>query len=597
MSRPGQSSAVSQTALEAGAVATPPRLSAEAMGRSGSSEALAKLDAAVAELRAIAIQPLLQASINALNSGDAQAGAEWAIKTLEKDERNGLAWYLLAFAREAAGDFVSSIRCYETALTLLPDHAEVANDLGRLAFRMGMIEQAEKLFRHFIDRHPFNPEGANNLACAVRDMGRHDEAAAILKDALLANPEVPMMWNTLGTVVTEQGEVHTARVFFEEALRLDPAFAKARYNRGNTRLALGDVAGALEDCEAALALKPPEGERQMMQLARSTILIADGRLADGWDAYEARLDPQFADVTQFMVDRPRWAPGDDLAGKSLLVIGEQGLGDEVLFANTLPDVIEALGPDGRLSIAVEKRLVPLFQRSFPGARLGAHATFSAGGRSVRLTPSLEDHADIDLWTPIGSLLREFRRSPEAYPLRARYLIPDPARVAHWRAELEQALDGPRVGLLWKSLIKAGARSRYFSPFEQWEPVLRTPGVCFVNLQYGDCAEEIAQAERELGVSIWTPPRIDLKADLDDVAALTCALDLTIGFSNATLNLAGACGAPTWLISTPGAWPRLGADRYLWYPQTRLYAPSAFGEWAGVMQAVADDLDAFAAAEH
>ncbi|MDP3658911.1 tetratricopeptide repeat protein [Phenylobacterium sp.] len=597
MSRPGQTSAVSQTALEAGAVATPPRLSAEAMGRSGSSEALAKLDAAVAELRAIAIQPLLQASINALNSGDAQTGAEWAIKTLEKDERNGLAWYLLAFAREAAGDFVSSIRCYESALSLLPDHAEVANDLGRLAFRMGMVEQAEKLFRHFVDRHPFNPEGANNLACAVRDMGRHDEAAAILKDALLANPEVPMMWNTLGTVVTEQGEVHTARVFFEEALRLDPVFAKARYNRGNTRLALGDVAGALEDCEAAMALKPPEGERQMMQLARSTILIADGRLADGWDAYEARLDPQFADVTQFMVDRPRWAPGDDLAGKSLLVIGEQGLGDEVLFANTLPDVVKALGPDGRLSIAVEKRLVPLFERSFPGARVGAHATFSAGGRSVRLTPFLEDHADIDLWTPIGSLLREFRRSPEAFPLRDRYLIPDPARVAHWRAVVEQALPGPRVGLLWKSLIKAGARSRYFSPFEQWETVLRTPGVAFVNLQYGDCAEEIEQAERELGVSIWTPPGIDLKADLDDVAALTCALDLTIGFSNATLNLAGACGAPTWLISTPGAWPRLGADRYLWYPQTRLYAPSAFGEWAGVMQAVADDLAAFAAAEH
>ena len=79
-------------------------------------------------------------------------------------------------------------------------------------------------------------------------------------------------------------------------------------------------------------------------MARSTILMALGRIGEGWDEYEARMHPQFNDRTQFMIDRPRWEPGMNLAGKSLLVVGEQGLGDEVLFANTLPDVLEALGP-------------------------------------------------------------------------------------------------------------------------------------------------------------------------------------------------------------------------------------------------------------
>ena len=128
-----------------------------------------------------------------------------------------------------------------------------------------------------------------------------------------------------------------------------------------------------------------------------------------------------------------------------------------------------------------------------------------------------------------------------------------------------------------------ARHRYFSPFAQWEPVLTQPGATFVNLQYGDCAEELAFVKATWGVEIWTPPGIDLKQDLDDVAALCRAVDLVLGFSNATLNIGAACGAPTWLITVPGSWTRLGtADRYPWYPQTRVFQMEAFGDWGPVM---------------
>lgn len=596
MTRQVKRSAASALALDSAAVATPARISAGASGEAGSKDALAKLDQAVRELRALAIQPILQSAINALNAGDHQAGAEWAIKALEQDERNGFGWYLLAFAREKAGDFVSSIKCYESALSLLPDHAEVANDLGRLAYRMGMKEQSEKLFRHFLARHPGHFEASNNLACVLRDEGRFEEAIDLLKDVIGAESQSAMLWNTLGAVVTEQGDLENALIFFEEATRLDPAFAKARYNLGNSRLALGQLDLALADCEAAMAHVMPDEERQMMRLARSTILMAQGRIGEGWDEYEARLHHQFSDVTLFLVDRPAWKPGNDLAGKSLLVMGEQGLGDEILFANTLPDVVEALGEDGRLSIAVEPRLAQLFQRSFPSAQVGAHVTAKAEGRTVRAAPFVEDQGAIDLWAPMGSLLREYRRTAEAFPTREQgFLEPDPERVAHWRGVLEEAPPGRKVGLLWKSLVKSGVRNRYFSAFEHWSSVLTTPGVSFINLQYGDCAEEIEQARRDFGVEIWTPPGIDLKQDLDDVAALACALDLVVGFSNATLNLAGACGAPVWLITWPGSWPRLGQPRYLWYPQSRLFTVPVVGAWETVMPDVAEALAEFAGA--
>lgn len=591
---PAAKSATSAAALgfPQTAVATRPRMAGEASGQAGSRDALARLNAAIEDLKALSVQPLLQDAVAALQGDDFQKGGELAIKALELDEKNGFGWYLLAIARERAGDFASSVRCYESALALLPDQAEIANDMGRLAYRMGMKDTAEKLFSHYVSRHPESHEGANNLACALRDQGRFADAIEILKPALAAHPEHPLLWNTLGTVVGEEGDPAMSMTFFDEALRFDPAFAKARYNRGNARLVLGDLDGALDDCQRAMSAVMAEDERLMMQLARSTIRIARGDVGEGWDDYEARLAPRFADVTHFMIDAPLWTPDSDLAGKTLLLMGEQGLGDEVMFANVIPDLVEAIGPDGKLLIAVEPRLIPLFQRTFPTAEVGAHSTWNVDGHTVRGAPFVGDHASLDLWAPIASTLRRFRRSAADFPTTPGFLTPDPERVAHWRAQLPA---GPTVGLLWKSLLATGARHRFFSPFDQWKPVLATPGVTFVNLQYGDCAAELEAARRDLGVEIWQPPGIDLKQDLDDVAALCAALDLVMGPSNATSCLAGAGGAPLWLLSTPGAWPMLGTQRYPWYPQARVFLPPTLGQWEPAMTAMAAALAEWSAA--
>jgi tetratricopeptide (TPR) repeat protein len=598
MPRPDKLTAVSPAALQVAVSAAPSRAKWATEGLEGaeSSAALERLNAALSELKALAAEPLVRRAANALNAGDHQAGAKWALKALEKDENNGSAWYVLAFARERAGDFASSVSCYERALALLPSHDEIANDLGRLAFRMGMREQAKKLFAHYIQRHPGNLDAINNLACVLRDDGEMDQAIGLLQETLQQHPESAMLWNTLGTTVSERGDSATAQIFYEEALRLQPDFAKARYNLGNTRLVQGDAETALACCNAALGMSVTEDERQMMLMSKATILMTLGRIVEGWECYESRLHHQFDDALFFLIDRPQWKPGDALAGKSLLVVAEQGLGDEVLFANVLEDLIAAVGPSGKVTLAVEPRLVTLFQRSYPNVRVGAHATWYYQARSVRTIPFLgEDMSDIDLWTPIASTFRQFRTRLDDFPARDRYLHADPERIAHWRKVLqEQAPAGPKVGLLWKSAIaNTQGRGRYFSSFDAWEPVLATSGVSFVNLQYGDCSAEIAQAKRDFGVELWTPPGIDLKQDLDDLAALCCAMDLIVGFSNATVNIGAACGAPTWLISTPGVWTRLGTDRYPWYPQVEVFLTDDFGDWDGVMGRVADALGGFA----
>jgi tetratricopeptide (TPR) repeat protein len=596
MSAKAYKNASSTAALqEMAAPARKPTAAMEDLGQAGNAASLARLENAIKELKAMAAAPLLQKAVAAMSRENFVAGGKWALKALEQDEFSGLGWYLLGMARERAGDYASSVQAYEAALKLLPEHADIANDLGRLANRMGMHQQAEKLFRHYAAHMPDSLEAVNNLASSIKDQGRYDEATQVLKEALGRRPDSALLWNTLATVMNEQASLDNALIFFSEAARLDPKYANPRYNLSQVKIVLGDAEGALADCEAAMKMKGGSADdKAMMKLARSNFLLANGRIGEGWDEYEIRLSSEFGDVTHFAVDRPRWKPGAKIAGKTLLVVGEQGLGDEVLFSNLLPDVMEALGPDGKLQLAVEARLVPLYQRTFPNAEVTRHRTVAWATRPLRTLPDF-DQSRTDLWTPIGSMLREFRRSVDAYPPRVGFLTPDPERVAHWKKVLEeQAPPGPKVGILWKSLIGKDARHRFFSPFERWKGVLQTPGVSFVNLQYGDCEAELAQAKAELGVTIWQPPEIDLKMDLDDVTALCAAMDLVIGFSNATVNLAGAGGAPVWIITPAAAWTRLNAESgYPWYPQARTFLNHDIQNWDPVMEEVTDALHAFA----
>jgi tetratricopeptide (TPR) repeat protein len=588
--------ALSSKAVGAETAAAPARarVALGLAGQAGSADGMRRLTAALAELKAMSVQPFLEQAVACLRAEDHRTAATWATRALEQDERCGMGWYCLAIAQEKAGDFKTSLQCYEAALQLAPEHDEIASNLARLAYRMGMKDIAEQLLAGYLAKHPGEIEASNNLACIQRDAHRYGEAIETLRPVIEANPGNSLLWNTLGTVLTDQGDFESALPFFDEALRLDETFVKARYNRSTAKLQLGDPEAALVDCEDALKGQMADHERAMMQLARSTMLVARGRLEEGWPAYEARLSHHYPDCTHFLIDRARFSKGDDLRGKTLLLVGEQGLGDEVLFANLLPEVIEALGPEGHLVLAVEKRLVPLFERAYPGIEVGPHVTYAVEARTVRVTPFVGDMSRIDLWAPIASLLPRFRPTVDSFPDRPAYLAADPARVAHWKTVLDtEAPRGLKVGVLWKSLKLEGARLRYFSPFEAWAPVLRTPGVTFVDVQYGDTAAETDYARERFGVQLWRPPGLDLKDDLDEVAALTCALDLVLGPANATSNIAAACGAATWLISTPGAWPKLGSDRYPWYPTMRVFTPPGSRRWDAVMDEIAGELAALA----
>jgi hypothetical protein len=143
------------------------------------------------------------------------------------------------------------------------------------------------------------------------------------------------------------------------------------------------------------------------------------------------------------------------------------------------------------------------------------------------------------------------------------------------------------------MMLGSKRAKYYSPIDAWGPILKTPGVSFVNLQYGDCAEEITRAGERFGVTIHQMEGLNLRDDIDGSAALCAALDLVLSAPTAAAAMAGSVGAQVWFLTAGRTWPQLNTDEYPWYAKTRVLSPEKFGDWNALMPKVAEELKAFA----
>lgn len=191
---------------------------------------------------------------------------------------------------------------------------------------------------------------------------------------------------------------------------------------------------------------------------------------------------------------------------------------------------------------------------------------------------------------MGDVLGAFRPDVASFPDRPGFLVPDEKRVAEFRAELDSLGDGLKVGILWKSLKMSASRARFFSPIDAWRPVLGVENIQFVNMQYGETEDDIAYAKDKFGIDIYTPKSLDLRDDLDGVAAMGKALDLMIGPMNASLNLSAAVGGEVWVfLSQRRHWTTFSSDRLPWYPTSRLFFGDGFADWDGIMKNIATAL--------
>lgn len=477
--------------------------------------------------------------------------------------------YDLAHFEEAAA-------AAQEVLKRKPDSFEARFTLALALRGQGLLEECIAQYRKLLARQPQNYAVLLNLGVALKTAGEKNEA--LLEEALLMfgkaariSPDSAHVHCMTGVVLNLLGRYEGAVAELKKALALDPNNADAHCNLGVILQMLGETESALQHLSRAVALSP---QMAAAHWGMSSALLVSGDVAGGWEKYEWRLTA----LEGFCRPFPQhWWQGESLAGKTLLIWGEQGVGDEILFGQGVGDAVRA---GARVILECEPRLAPLFLRAFPGIEVH--------GKENPPHPRLLQK-DIDCQIPMGSLARWFRPTVESFPRHDGYFKPDAKRLAHWQAWLEGTGSGPRVGISWRSMMRGGERNCFYTTLAQWGDIFQTPGVVFVNLQYGDCREELEEARKLFGVEIHEAPGLNLKDDLDDAAALTCALDLVIAPNTSVFAMAGATGVPTWLLNLDSDWTMLGTDHVPWFPSVKVYRKRWGDAWEALLAQVASDL--------
>ncbi|MBG1245740.1 tetratricopeptide repeat protein [Burkholderia pseudomallei] len=454
-------------------------------------------------------------------------------------------WFLLGLTHHYAGDYAAAAAAYRRADALDPAYPMLRNNLAALRYQTGMTA----------------------------------EALALAEAAIRAEPDNQMAWCNCSNAWLALREPARALIAGERACALGPNYAIAQLARANALKELQRWPDALAAAAHAHRSAPDD---PVMQWSLAMLQLLHGDYANGWANHEARWNG-----SRELGDRPRPSPqqqwrGEPLAGKTLMLWGEQGFGDALQFARFAPIIAEqATRAGAQVVFACFAGLEPLFARSFAGApmRIVRH--------DAPQLPAFDHHL------PVGSAPLLLGVRPDTIPAAGGYLRADPARAAQWAAR--RPADGRlRVGLVW-----SGSRTHQRNPLRAIDPAACArawrdlTGVAFHSLQI-DGAADVATM-RAAGLDV-----IDHTAELpsfDDTAAYLSSLDLVVTVCTSVAHLAGALGRPTRLlldVNPHWVW-MIDREDSPWYGSLRLYRQPRYRDWTTVLDRVRDELAALAAA--
>jgi tetratricopeptide (TPR) repeat protein len=593
---------------------------ANALARVGMGElglAGGEADAAVPEFElAIRCQPALVSAHMGLGHALASTGRlEAALAcyghALDLQPRLAEAEFSAGFVLAKMGKSDEAERRYRRALSLRPDFAAAWVNLGSVLLDQGREPAAEAALQRAAALRPDMITGWLNLARLERERSRMPQAEAYLHKALDAdssNEEVHLAWchlciaqknyarawqwleraaaadpqcaeaaNMRGILLHNGGRFEEAVESFLQAEKLGSQAAAS--NRGNSLLDLGRDREALRAHELAHE-RDPRDPGALYNLALARLRLGDWER--GWPDYEARW--RFRDVHRHprQFRQPRWQ-GEPLENRRILLHAEQGLGDTIQFSRYASMVAERVeGHGGSVVLQVQEPAVRLM-RSLSAAAAGTVEIVSLGA----VTPEL------DLECPLMSLPAVFATTITSVPWPGAYLHADPLLGDRRLQEFMNLGPGMRIGIAWSGNPLYKADRERSTNLDTFLPLLRQQGAHWISLQKGEAAAQIAGLPS--GVMVHDGSSRD--ADLAETAALMAALDLVITTDTCIAHLAGAMAKPVWILL-----PHLADWRWMqetettpWYPTARLFRQRERGGWSELVERVADNLDACAAA--
>lgn len=443
--------------------------------------------------------------------------------------------------------------------------AKLLKDRAQAYIRAGLLTSAETDINTVRRVRPQDADGA--LLLGQIRMRQNELGAAItaFREAVKLSPSAAEPWAALGDALAQEGSLDEAEAALRRAIAIRPEFPDACQNLANVLIERGrhdEALALLRD----LIRRVPDQPAPHSNL--SNLLLLLGRFEDGWAEYEWRR--QMPGGAPPRVSLPDWQ-GERLEGRPLHLIGEQGIGDALMFTSCVPDLA---GLDGPVTLHVEPRLVRLMERTFPW---------------LKVSPKLPEPDDGGVALPIGSLPRLLRSNEAAFGRSRPFLVADPDATDEWRARFASLGAKLTVGISWRGGKDRVNRRQRTTRLEAWLPVLQIPGVVTVDLQYGDHEDELREIAARSSVVPYRFHELDPVADFDGFVSQVAALDLVVSVCNTTIHVAGGLGVPTLLIAPSApSWRWLtGRSDCLWYPSVSLIRQTPGEAWPTVLGRAAD----------
>jgi tetratricopeptide (TPR) repeat protein len=467
----------------------------------------------------------------------------------------------LGAALHDQGRVDEAVACYARAAALAPDPVQALTNLGAALCDRGEPEEAAAQFERALALRGDHIEALNGLGIALRQQGRMDAAIAQFELALALGPGRAETHNNLALALEDLGRLDEAVAHYEHSLRLGPEQAETHNNLGNALEHQGRFAAAMSSYARGLALKPDYAE---VHYNRGLLLLLLGDYERGWAEYEWRWRcKDNPDTREF--GRPKWV-GEPIEKRTILVHAEQGFGDIIQFVRYVPAVAAR---SEKVFLAVPRPIVRLAE-NMPTLS----AVLSQGDPAPKF----------DLHCPLLSLPHAFGTTMETIPNLVPYLTPPDDASAAWAKRLPSCSE-LKVGLVWSGNPASKLNPRRSIPLAMLEPLWGIAGVRWFSLQVGSVASDIELEEAP--IEDLSP----LLTDFAETAAAIWHLDLVISVETAVAHLAGALGRPVWVpLAFVPAWRwLLDREDSPWYPTMRLFRQGRPGDWAGVIQRLADSL--------
>ena len=456
--------------------------------------------------------------------------------------------------------FGEALTSYDTAIALNPDHAESHGNRGGVLHLLKRWDEALQSHDHAIRLRPEYAGAHFNRGVTLQELGRWDEALASYERAIRLNPEYAEAHGNRGNTLKELGRFDEALASYDRAVELKPDFAQAYSNRGNTLKALKRLNEALASHDRALRIEPDYAEGHWNRCLCHLLM---GDFTHGWEGYEWRWRLEQRQKWKRDFKQPFWLGKESLSGRTILLHGEQGLGDTLQFCR-YARLVNELG--ARVILEVQQSLVSLL------ARLDGVTHVVARGSAL---PEFDCHC------PLLSLPLAFKTRLDTIPAEHNYISADDEKVSEWRAKLGERIK-PRIGLVWSSSTPSD-KSIALADIARALP----DGFQYVSLQ-----KEVRDVDA--GVLASCPGMLHFAEQLNDfadTAALCALMDVVVSVDTSVAHLAGAMGKPLWILVTyvPDWRWLLDRNDSPWYPSARLFRQERTGDWAGVIDRVRTEL--------